>query len=86
MLSHDEDRQLRAIQEWFEASDPRLTQMLRDHEAPERNRRRKAGRIAVDVTGALLFLFGLVAAIAAVMVFGILILVAGACLHMAART
>ncbi|TDV46088.1 DUF3040 domain-containing protein [Actinophytocola oryzae] len=85
MLSHDEDRQLRAIQEWFEASDPRLTQMLRDHEAPERRKHRRIGRVAVDVTGGLLFLFGLVAAIASFMVLGILVLGAGACLHLAAR-
>jgi len=85
MLSHDEDRQLRAIEQWFEESDPRLTKMLRDHEPPERRRQRKAGRVAVDLTGSLLLLFGLVAATVAVMVLGILVLAAGACLHLAAR-
>jgi hypothetical protein len=85
MLSHDEDRQLRAIEQWFEESDPRLTKMLRDHEPPERGRQRRAGRVAVDMTGGLLLLFGLVAATVAVMVLGILVLAAGACLHLAAR-
>lgn len=85
MLSHDEDRQLRAIQQWFEESDPRLTKMLRDHEPPERGRQRKAARVAVDLTGGLLLLFGLVAATVAVMVLGILVLAAGTCLHLAAR-
>jgi hypothetical protein len=85
MLSHDEDRQLRAIEQWFEESDPKLTQMLRAHEAPGKRRQRKALRVAVDVLGVLLFLFGLVAAIGAFMVFGVLILAGGACWHMATR-
>ena len=85
MLSHDEDRELRAIEQWFEESDPRLTQMLRAHEAPERGRQRKAARLAIDLTGGLLILFGLVAATAVLMVFGMLVLAAGACLHVASR-
>jgi Protein of unknown function (DUF3040) len=85
MLSHDEDRELRAIEQWFEESDPRLSKMLRDHEAPERRRRRKVGRFAVDLTGGVLLLFGIVLATAIVMVLGILVLAAGACLHLAAR-
>jgi DUF3040 family protein len=85
MLSHDEDRQLRAIEQWFEQSDPELTQMLRAHEAPGRRRQRKVLRVALDVFGVALFLFGLMAAIGAFMVFGVLILGAGACWHMATR-
>jgi predicted metal-dependent hydrolase len=85
MLSHDEDRQLRAIEQWFEESDPGLTRMLRDHEAPERRRHRSAARVAVDLTGGLMFLIGAVAAATALMVFGIVVLVGGACLHLAAR-
>lgn len=85
MLSHDEDRQLKAIEQWFEESDPRLSQMLRDHEAPERRRQRSAARFAVDMTGGLLFLIGAVAAVTVLMVFGIIVLVGGACLHLAAR-
>ena len=85
MLSHDEDRQLRAIEQWFEESDPRLTQMLRAHEAPERRKQRSAARFAVDLTGGLLFLIGVIAAVAVLMVFGVVVLTAGACLHLAAR-
>jgi hypothetical protein len=85
MLSHDEDRQLRAIEQWFEESDPRLTRMLRDHEAPERRKQRSAARFAVDLTGGLLFLIGAIAATTVLMVFGIIVLVGGACLHLAAR-
>jgi Flp pilus assembly protein TadB len=85
MLSHDEDRELRAIEQWFEESDPRLSRMLRDHEPPERRRQRKVGRVAVDLTGALLLVFGIVAAVAIVMVLGVLVLGAGVCLHLAAR-
>jgi hypothetical protein len=85
MLSHDEDRELRAIEQWFEESDPRLSRMLREHEPPERKRQRKAGRLAVDLVGGLLLAFGIVAATAILMVLGVLVLAAGACLHLAAR-
>lgn len=85
MLSHDEDHELRAIEQWFEESDPRLTQMLRAHEAPEHARQRQAARVAVDLTGGLLLVLGLVTATAVLMVFGILVVAAGACLHVAAR-
>lgn len=83
MLSHDEDRHLREIERWFEESDPAFTKMLRDHEPPQRRRLRAAGRVAVDVTGALLFVLGAAAASAVLMVFGILTLGVGACLHLA---
>jgi len=86
MLSHDEDRHLRAIEQWFEESDPGLTRMLRNHEAPERNRWHGIGRIAVDVTGGLMFVLGALAAAAVLMVFGVLVLTVGACLHLAAHT
>jgi Flp pilus assembly protein TadB len=85
MLSHDEDRQLKAIQQWFEQADPQLSRMFREHEAPERRRQRKAGRFAVDLTGGLLLLVGLVAVAIPVLVLGILVLAAGACLHLASR-
>ncbi|HEX6360775.1 DUF3040 domain-containing protein [Actinophytocola sp.] len=85
MLSHDEDRHLRAIEQWFEQSDPEFTRMLRNHEAPERRRQRKAVRVAIYLTGGLLFVIGALAATAVMMVFGILVLAAGACVHMAAR-
>ncbi len=83
MLSHDEDRHLREIERWFEESDPAFTRMLRDHQPPQRRRLRSAGMIAVDVTGALLFLIGAAAASAVLMVFGILTLGIGASLHLA---
>jgi hypothetical protein len=85
MLSHDEDRHLRAIEQWFEESDPAFTRMLRNYEPPERRRRRAAVRVAVYLTGGLLFLIGAAAATAVLMVFGVLVLAAGACLHLAAR-
>jgi hypothetical protein len=85
MLSHDEDRHLKAIEQWFEESDPAFTRMLRNYEPPERHRQRTAGRVAVDITGGLLFLIGAVAASAILMVFGVLVLAVGACLHLAAR-
>lgn len=85
MLSHDEDRQLRAIEKWFEESDPAFTRMLRNYEPPEHGRQRSAVRIAVYLTGGLLFLIGAAAATAILMVFGVLVLTVGACVHLAAR-
>ncbi|MFI7679098.1 DUF3040 domain-containing protein [Actinophytocola sp. NPDC049390] len=85
MLSHDEDRHLREIERWFEESDPAFTKMLRDHQPPPRRHLRSAARVAVDVTGALLFVVGAAAASAVLMVFGILTLAVGACLHLAGR-
>ncbi|MGB3437160.1 MAG: DUF3040 domain-containing protein [Actinophytocola sp.] len=86
MLSHDEDRHLQQIERWFEESDPAFTRMLRDHEPPERRRLRSMTRIGVDVTGVLLFLTGAAAASVILMVFGILTIGVGACLHLATNT
>jgi Protein of unknown function (DUF3040) len=83
MLSHEEDRQLRAIEQWFEVSDPALTRMLRDHEPPSHNRLRLAGRLSVDVTGSGMFLLGAILAAPALVVFGFLFIVSGICLHLA---
>ena len=47
MLSHHEDRELRAIEQWFEESDPALTRMLRNYEAPGRTVLRTVLRVAV---------------------------------------
>ncbi len=85
MLSHDEDRRLREIERWFEESDPAFTKMLRDHEPPQRWLWRSATGVAVDVTGALLFVAGAAVASAILMVFGILTLGIGACLHLGGR-
>ena len=84
MLSHHEDRELRAIEQWFEESDPALTRMLRTHEAPVRSGLRRAARIAVDVVGAALFMVGAVLGFPVLVVIGFLFIVVGVCLHLAA--
>lgn len=84
MLSHHEDRQLRAIEQWFEESDPALTRMLRNYEAPERSRMRLAARLAIDVVGVTLFLLGAFLAVPVLVVIGFLLVVIGVCLHLAA--
>jgi DUF3040 family protein/parallel beta helix pectate lyase-like protein len=84
MLSHHEDRELRAIEEWFELSDPALSRMLRDHQPPKRRWWRLAGRLAADVLGAALFLLGAVLSIPVLVVPGVLLIVVGVCLHLAA--
>jgi hypothetical protein len=85
MLSHDEDRELRAIERWFEEADPKLTRMLRDHEAPTGGRQYRALRVTVYATGAFLLVFGSIVASAAGVVFGVLLLAAAGCMHIAAR-
>jgi hypothetical protein len=86
MLSHHEDRQLRAIEQWFEESDPALTRMLRNYEAPPpASPFRLVARIAVDVLGSLLFLLGAILAAPILVVIGFLLVVVGVCLHLAAR-
>jgi hypothetical protein len=82
MLSHHEDGQLRAIEQWFEKSDPALTRMLREYEVSKR--RQLVGRIAVDAIGALLFLLGAVLVSPVLLVFGMLTIVGGVCLHLTA--
>jgi uncharacterized membrane protein HdeD (DUF308 family) len=84
MLSHHEDRELRAIEQWFEESDPALTRMLRNYEAPGRFRLRAVARIAIDVVGVALFLIGAITALPVLVVVGFLLIVVGVCLHLAA--
>lgn len=85
MLSHDEDRHLRAIEQWFETDDPALTKMLRTHEPPEQVHQRKAARIAVDLAGGLTFTFGALVSVGILVVLGTLLISVGVCLHLAAR-
>lgn len=85
MLSHDEDRHLRAIERWFEESDPALTKMLRDHEPPGRDRQRFAARMGVQLAGAVMFVVGAAVASVTLLVFGVLVLGFGVCLHLAAH-
>ncbi|HEV7647453.1 MAG TPA: DUF3040 domain-containing protein [Actinophytocola sp.] len=84
MLSHHEDRELRAIEQWFEESDPALTRILRNYEAPARFRLRFVARIAVDVIGVALFMVGAILAFPVLVVIGFLFIVVGVCLHLAA--
>lgn len=84
MLSHHEDRELRAIEQWFEESDPALTRMLRNYEAPQRFHQRLAVRLGVDVLGALLFVFGALLDLPALVLLAFVVIVGGVCLHLAA--
>ena len=85
MLSHHEDRELRAIEQWFEESDPALTRALRNYEAPGRFRvLRLVARIAIDVIGVGLFLVGAILTLPVLVVIGVLVIVVGVCLHLAA--
>lgn len=84
MLSHHEDRELRAIEQWFEESDPALTRMLRNYEPPGRTVLRTVLRIAVDLVGVALFVAGAILALPVLVVIGFLVIVVGVCLHLAA--
>jgi hypothetical protein len=85
MLSHDEDRHLRAIEQWFETDDPALARMLRTHQPPPQLHQRKAARVAVDLAGGLAFVLGVLAAVGILVVFGTLLISIGVGLHLAAR-
>ena len=84
MLSHHEDRELRAIEQWFEESDPAFTRMLRNYEAPPRFHQRLILRIVVDVLGAVLFVLGAMLDVPLLVVLAFGLIVAGVCLHLAA--
>ncbi|OLF18746.1 DUF3040 domain-containing protein [Actinophytocola xanthii] len=85
MLSHDEDRHLRAIEQWFETDDPALARMLRTHQPPPQLHQRRAARVAVDVVGGLMFVIGALAAAGVLVVLGTLLISVGVGLHLAAR-
>lgn len=85
MLSHDEDRHLRAIEQRLEADDPALAQMLRSHEPPPRAHQSRAARIAVDIVGGLTFALGALAAVGFLIVFGTILIATGVGMHVAAR-
>lgn len=85
MLSHDEDRHLQAIEQWFESDDPALARMLRTYEPPVRPHQRRSTRLAVDVTGGLFFALGALLSVGVMVALGTLLICVGVCLHLAAR-
>lgn len=85
MLSHDEHRDLRAIEQWLEADDPALARMFRTHETPPLPHERKGIRMAVDVAAGLTFVLGALTGTGVLILFGALMIAAGVCMHLAAR-
>lgn len=86
MLSHDEHRHLRAIEQWFETDDPALAKMLRSHEPPPRPYERRSVRLAVDMLGGVLFVVGALTATGAFILFGAILIAAGVSLHLSKRS
>lgn len=86
MLSHDEHRHLRAIEQWLETDDPALARMFRAHEPPPRLHERRVVRLAVDVLGCLLFTLGALTATGILILFGAMLIAAGVSLHLSAHT
>lgn len=84
MLSHDEHDRLRAIEQWFEESDPAFARMLRDYPIPERAHHYSAGRLAVDLTGVLLLIIGVATMVVVLVLLGVLVTTVGICLHLSA--
>ena len=84
MLSHHEDRELRAIEQWFEESDPALTRMLRNYEAPQLFHQRQIVRLGLDVLGAVLFVLGALLDLPVLVVLAFVAIVGGVCLHLTA--
>lgn len=83
MLSHHEDHELKAIEQWFEESDPTLTRMLRDHDASRHRHLPPAVRVAIDLAGAAVFILGAVLSQPLLIVIGFLLIVLAVGLHLA---
>ncbi|MFD4193120.1 MULTISPECIES: DUF3040 domain-containing protein [Amycolatopsis] len=84
MLSRNEQQQLRAIERWFEISDPDLTRALREGRFRHLGRLRRLGCLALMTFGALLIGLGAVAANVFLLFVGILALTTGVCLRIGA--
>ncbi|MCT2584863.1 DUF3040 domain-containing protein [Actinophytocola gossypii] len=85
MLSHHEDRSLRAIEQWFESDDPALARMFRTHEEPAKLHQHRVARIAVGLAGGITFAIGALATVGVLVVLGTLLISVGVCLHLVAR-
>lgn len=85
MLSHDEHRHLRSIEQWLETDDPALARMFRDHESPVSPHERRAVRLAVDAAGALIFTLGALTATGFLILLGVILIAGGVSMHIAAK-
>ena len=84
MLSRHEQQQLRAIEQWFEITDPDLTRSMREGRFRHRDPRRKLLCIALVALGGVLIGLGAVIANVFVLFVGILCLTTGVCLRIGA--
>jgi len=84
MLSRNEEQQLRAIEQWFEMSDPALTRSMREGRVQQGELGRRVCCIALVVLGVALIGLGAVTTTVPLLFAGILGLTSGVCLHMSA--
>ncbi|GAB3573099.1 hypothetical protein GCM10027445_31770 [Amycolatopsis endophytica] len=84
MLSRNEQQQLRAIEQWFEISDPELTRSLREGRVRQWNLGRRLLCLVLMVTGVGLIGLGAVAGNVLLLFVGILSLTTGVCLRIGA--
>ena len=81
MLSRNEQQQLRAIEQWFEITDPELTRSLREGRSGRLGLSRRLLCVALMAFGVVLIGFGAVAAHVFLLFLGILGLTTGVCLR-----
>ncbi|GHF13175.1 hypothetical protein GCM10017786_53970 [Amycolatopsis deserti] len=84
MLSRNEQQQLRAIEQWFELSDPELTRALREGRFRHPGLSRRLLCVTLMVFGGILIGLGAVAAHVFLLFVGILSLTTGVCLRIGA--
>ncbi|HUQ59468.1 DUF3040 domain-containing protein [Lentzea sp.] len=78
-------RELRRIERWLTVNDPELAAMLSAHGAEPRTANRRGTRLAVDVLGAACVIIGALTGLFVLVFTGVLVLMAGACLHTMCR-
>ncbi|WP_199430525.1 DUF3040 domain-containing protein [Qaidamihabitans albus] len=86
MMSHHERQELERIEQWFRTEDPNLARSLGDGRPPGGGTGAKVGRFAVDALAAILILMGAFTLNFGLIFLGAVVLVAGACLHVAGRS
>ncbi|NIH86564.1 DUF3040 domain-containing protein [Amycolatopsis granulosa] len=84
MLSRNEQQQLRAIEQWFEITDPELTRSLRDGRLRHLGLPRRLLCLALMVFGGAMIGVGAVAANVFLLFVGIVGLTLGVCLRIGA--
>ncbi|SFO99534.1 Protein of unknown function [Amycolatopsis arida] len=82
MFSQHEERELKKIEQWFEADDPELAKALGEGALPGGARRARAIRLTMTVLAPAVVLLGVLTLNFFLVFVGIVGLVGAACLHL----